>query len=90
MSDRFIGLDVGGTKIASATLCDGQLSESTLVETAIDAARAVVFLVIGAGKADIVARLFGDSPDGSLPAARVRPRYGSLTVILDEAAAAKL
>ena len=36
MSDRFIGLDVGGTKIASATLCDGKLSESTLVETAID------------------------------------------------------
>ena len=36
MSDRFIGLDVGGTKIASATLCDGELSESTLVETAID------------------------------------------------------
>jgi len=36
VSDRFIGLDVGGTKIASATLCDGQLSESTLVETAID------------------------------------------------------
>jgi len=36
VSDRFIGLDVGGTKIASATLCDGKLSESTLVETAID------------------------------------------------------
>jgi glucokinase len=36
VSDRFIGLDVGGTKIASATLCDGALSESTLVETEID------------------------------------------------------
>ena len=36
MSDRFIGLDVGGTKIASATLCDGSLSEGELVETAID------------------------------------------------------
>ena len=36
MSDRFIGLDVGGTKIASATLNDGELSESTLVETEID------------------------------------------------------
>jgi glucokinase len=36
VSDRFIGLDVGGTKIASATLCDGELSESKLVETAID------------------------------------------------------
>jgi glucokinase len=36
VSDRFIGLDVGGTKIASATLSDGELSDSTLVETAID------------------------------------------------------
>jgi len=36
VSDRFIGLDVGGTKIASATWCDGELSESTLVETSID------------------------------------------------------
>jgi glucokinase len=36
VSDRFIGLDVGGTKIASATLCDGSLSEGELVETAID------------------------------------------------------
>jgi glucokinase len=31
--DSFIGIDVGGTKIASATLCDGALSESTLVRT---------------------------------------------------------
>jgi glucokinase len=36
VSDRFIGLDVGGTKIASATLCDGALSESTLAETSLE------------------------------------------------------
>jgi glucokinase len=36
VSDRFIGLDVGGTKIASATLSDGVLSESRLVETSIE------------------------------------------------------
>ncbi len=36
MSDRYIGLDVGGTKIASATLCDGALSESTLAETSLE------------------------------------------------------
>jgi glucokinase len=36
VSDRFIGLDVGGTKIASATLSGGELSESTLVETSIE------------------------------------------------------
>ena len=67
-----------------------QVPRASLTLPAIDAARAVVFLVTGSGKADIVARVFGASPDGSLPAARVRPRYGSLTVYLDEAAAAKL
>jgi glucokinase len=36
VSDRFIGLDVGGTKIASATLSGGELSESTLVETSLE------------------------------------------------------
>ena len=36
MSDLFIGIDVGGTKIASATLRDGQLSESVLEHTKID------------------------------------------------------
>ena len=64
-----------------------QVPRVSLTLPAIDAARAVVFLVIGAGKADIVARLFGDSPDESLPAAHVRPSAGELTVILDEAAA---
>jgi glucokinase len=33
MSDAFIGVDVGGTKIATAVLRDGELSESRLVET---------------------------------------------------------
>jgi glucokinase len=36
VSDRFIGLDVGGTKIASATLRGGELSESMLVETSLE------------------------------------------------------
>jgi len=33
MTDCFIGIDVGGTKIASATLAGGKLSESRLVHT---------------------------------------------------------
>ena len=33
MSDQFVGVDVGGTKIAAATLQDGALSESRLVAT---------------------------------------------------------
>jgi len=67
-----------------------QVPRVSLTLPALYAARAVVFLLTGAGKADIVARVFGPSPDTSLPAALVRPRFGSLTVILDEAAAAKL
>jgi 6-phosphogluconolactonase len=67
-----------------------QVPRVSLTLPALNAARAVVFLVTGSGKADIVPRVFGPSPDPSLPAALVRPRFGSLTVILDEAAAAKL
>ena len=33
MSDQFIGVDVGGTKIATATLQSGELGESALVHT---------------------------------------------------------
>ena len=33
MSDQFVGIDVGGTKIAVATLQAGELSESRLVQT---------------------------------------------------------
>ena len=51
MSDRFIGLDVGGTKIASATLCDGKLSESRLVETAIDDRDALIEQLVEAVEA---------------------------------------
>ena len=36
------------------------------------------------------ARVFGPSPDRTLPAAQVKLRYGTLTVLLDEAAASKL
>ena len=67
-----------------------QVPRVSLTLPALNAARAVVFLLTGSNKADIVRRVFGANPDPSLPAARVRPRFGSLTVILDEAAAAKL
>jgi len=36
VSDRFIGIDVGGTKIAAAALRDGELSEVELAQTQID------------------------------------------------------
>ncbi|HEV2785881.1 MAG TPA: 6-phosphogluconolactonase, partial [Solirubrobacteraceae bacterium] len=67
-----------------------QVPRITLTLPAINAARSIVFLVTGEGKADTVAFVFGPSPDLALPAAHVRPRYGSLTVLLDEAAASRL
>ena len=37
-----------------------------------------------------MARVFGSDPDRSLPAAQIELPYGTLTVLLDEAAASKL
>ena len=48
MSDTFIGIDVGGTKIASATLCDGKLSESTLAHTCLDDQTALIEQLVAA------------------------------------------
>jgi 6-phosphogluconolactonase len=56
----------------------------------LDAAREVLFLIAGADKADAVARAFGDAPGPDAPASLVRPARGSLTVLLDAAAAARL
>lgn len=55
-----------------------------------NAARAVLFLVAGAEKADAVARAFGPQPDRALPSAHVRPSPGELVLVCDEAAAAGL
>lgn len=56
----------------------------------LDAARAVVFLVAGADKAPAVARVFASTGDvEDAPARGVRPS-GTLTWVLDEAAAAGL
>jgi 6-phosphogluconolactonase len=63
----------------------------TLTFAALNAARAVAFLVAGAGKATVVqAVLEGGAGVDRAPAAGVRPMNGSLTWMLDEAAAARL
>jgi 6-phosphogluconolactonase len=62
----------------------------TLTLRLFNTAREVVFLVAGADKAEAVARAFGDPPDESAPAARVRPGAGTLVVVLDRPAAAEL
>ena len=51
-----------------------QVPRVTLTLPAINRARVVDFLVSGEGKAEAVARAFGDPPDPEAPAARVRPR----------------
>jgi 6-phosphogluconolactonase len=67
-----------------------QVPRITLTLPAIGSARSAVMLITGEGKADTVARAFGEEGDRSLPAAMVDLRYGSLTVLLDQAAASKL
>jgi 6-phosphogluconolactonase len=67
-----------------------QVPRVTLTLPVLNRGREVDFLVSGAGKAQAVARAFGDPPDPDAPAARVRPQQGDLFVFLDEAAAAGL
>ena len=62
----------------------------TLTLPAINAARAVLFLVSGAEKATAVARAFGGEPGPDAPASLVAPVDGTLSVLLDEEAAAEL
>jgi glucokinase len=48
MSDQFIGIDVGGTKIATATLEAGELTESHLLHTELGSQDKLVEQLIGA------------------------------------------
>jgi 6-phosphogluconolactonase len=56
----------------------------------INAAREVVFLVTGPDKAHAVARAFGGEPTPDAPGSLVRPHSGTLTLLLDPAAASQL
>jgi 6-phosphogluconolactonase len=62
----------------------------TLTLGALRAARGLVFLVAGAAKAPVLARTLADDPEHGVPARRARPRDGSLTWLVDRAAAAEL
>jgi 6-phosphogluconolactonase len=67
-----------------------QVPRVTLTLPLLNTAHEVVFLIAGADKAEAVRRAFGDPPDPSAPAAHVRPGAGTLTLVLDAAAAAEL
>jgi 6-phosphogluconolactonase len=56
----------------------------------INAARHVVFLVSGEDKAEAVARAFEGDPGAHTPASLVQPASGTLTVLVDAAAASRL
>jgi len=54
-----------------------------------DAAQ-VVYLVLGADKAEAVKRAFAEGPDPAIPASLLRSERGETVVLLDRAAAARL
>ncbi len=63
----------------------------TLTSPVINEASDVVFLIAGADKAaPLEQMLFGDYDPETLPSQLVQPRNGSLTLLLDQAAAARL
>ncbi len=75
--------------VAAATVEKSDETRFTLTFPAINLARNIIFLVAGAGKAEAAAEVFGpDRNSSDLPAARVDPEAGTLTVLLDAEAAA--
>jgi 6-phosphogluconolactonase len=66
------------------------VSRITFTLPLINAARQVVFLVAGEGKADAVAHAFAGEPRPDTPASLVAPAHRDLIVLLDHAAASRL
>jgi 6-phosphogluconolactonase len=69
---------------------DPWVARVSMTLPALNAGRQVLFLVTGASKAEAVRRAFVDPPGRDAPGSLITPHSGSLTVILDEAAAAQL
>ena len=62
----------------------------TMTLPVLSGASRVVFLVVGAAKADAVARAFAGAQDPSTPGSLLRSAQGETIALLDAAAAAKL
>ncbi len=61
MSDQFIGVDVGGTKIAIAKLQDGVLTDGELIHTEQSSQEALVEQLVGGGRVGAAGRTRGRS-----------------------------
>ena len=66
------------------------VSRVTLTLPVLDAAKEVLFLITGEDKAEAARRAFAGDPDPSAPAGLVDPVDGSLTLLMDAAAASLL
>ena len=73
--------------VAAEPGLDPFVERVTLTISALESGAHVVFLVVGAEKADAARRAFSDAPSKATPASLVRSRDGKTTVILDAAAA---
>jgi 6-phosphogluconolactonase len=62
----------------------------TLTVPALAAASTVVFLAVGADKADAIRRAFAETPSPATPSSLVRSRSGITSAFLDRGAASKL
>lgn len=69
---------------------DPRVPRVTLTVPVLSGASEVVFLAVGAEKAEAAARAFAGGPDSATPASLVRSAAGTTTAILDRAAAAGL
>jgi 6-phosphogluconolactonase len=67
-----------------------EVERVTMTLPMLSGAARVVFLVVGEGKADAVARAFSGEPDPATPASLLRSEHGETIVLLDSAAAARL
>jgi len=90
----FPGSDAIGEKARSVVAVTAQYEDRpaqrvTLTPPAINAARHVLFLVSGSGKAEVVQAVL-EGPTGRFPAQQIRPTTGQLGWLMDAAAASRL
>jgi 6-phosphogluconolactonase len=81
-------LDVTDARaVAAAAELEPWVDRVTMTVPMLCGAREVVFLVVGADKADAARKAFAEPPSRATPASLVRSRTGRTVVILDPAAA---